>query len=266
MKAKKGTSGEHAARNGTGPARVRAGSSFGLSIPGSDDSEIRGTLIVIEGADGSGRSTQVALLKDWLESQGFAVQTMGLRRSHLVARDIDDILANNIVTRTTLSLMYATDFFDQLENRILPALRAGFVVIADRYIYSLIARAVVRGINRRYLEGIYQLAIRPDLTFWLDVGPDTAFGRELLKAPAISYWESGRDLYLSTDLYESFIRYQRRIRREFSALSRRFGFVEVDGEKSIGVVNGRIRSRVASSLGIKNLRYRPSALAVRTPS
>src|SRR5580704_14988406 len=124
---------------------------FGEPLVGFDPSEITGSLIVIEGMDGSGRSTQITLLQEWLESERFAVQTSGLRRSNLVGRDIDQLLAKNAVTRLTLSLMYATDFFDQVEHRILPALRAGTVVLADRFIFTLIARGVVRGINRDYI-------------------------------------------------------------------------------------------------------------------
>src|SRR5579863_6062412 len=155
---------------------------YGEALVGFDPSEITGNLIVIEGMDGSGRSTQIALLQEWLESEGFAVQTSGLRRSNLVGRDIDELLAKNAVTRLTLALMYATDFFDQVEHRIVPALKPGAVVLADRYIFTLIARSVVRGINRDYLSGLYAMALRPHLTFWLNVRPETAFGREFRKA------------------------------------------------------------------------------------
>jgi len=125
-----------------------------VGLPTRDRGELSGHLIVLEGTDGSGRSTQIALLTEWLESQGFAVQTMGLRRSFLIAKDIDALLAKNSVTRYTLALMYATDFFDQLESRILPALRSGMVVLADRYYYTLIVRAVVRGLDHGYLHRI----------------------------------------------------------------------------------------------------------------
>src|SRR5260370_1149997 len=131
-----------------------------------------------------------------MESEGFAGQSSGLRRSNLVGRDIDELLAKNAVTRLTLALMYCTDFFDQLEHRIVPALKSGAVVLADRYIFTLIARSVVRGINRDYLSGLYAMALRPHLTFWLNVRPETAFGREFRKAQAISYWEAGRDIPL----------------------------------------------------------------------
>src|SRR5256714_12204527 len=191
---------------------------YGEALVGFDPSEISGSLIVIEGMDGSGRSTQIALLQEWLESEGFAVRTSGLRRSNLVGRDIDALLATNAVTRLTLSLMYATDFFDQVEHRILPALRSGTVVLADRFIFTLIARGVVRGINRDYIGGLYAMALRPHLTFLLNLRPETAFAREFKKGQAISYCEAGRDMSLSHDLYRSFIRYQTMIKREFEVI------------------------------------------------
>jgi dTMP kinase len=232
---------------------------FGEPLVGFNPAEISGTLIVIEGMDGSGRSTQIALLQEWLESEGFAVQTSGLRRSALVGRDIDELLAKNAVTRLTLALMYATDFFDQLEHRIIPALKSGAVVLADRYIFTLIARGAVRGINREYLSGLYAMALRPHLTFWLNVRPETAFGREFRKTQAISYWEAGRDMSLSHDLYWSFIRYQTMIRREFEAMAKRHNFLELDGEASVPVVNKLLRQRVAEHLGIRATKYTPSA-------
>jgi dTMP kinase len=232
---------------------------FGEPLVGFDPSEISGTLIVIEGMDGSGRSTQISLLQEWLESEGFAVQTSGLRRSYLVGRDIDELLAKNAVTRLTLALMYATDFFDQVEHRILPALRSGAVVLADRFIFTLIARGVVRGINRDYLSGLYAMALRPHLTFWLNVRPETAFAREFKKAQAISYWEAGRDMSLSHDLYWSFIRYQTMIKREFEVMAKKHGFIELDGEASVPTVNKQLRQRIGEQLGIRATKYTPSA-------
>ncbi len=232
---------------------------YGEPLVGFDPSEITGSLVVIEGMDGSGRSTQIALLQEWLESEGFAVQTSGLRRSNLVGQDIDQLLAKNAVTRLTLSLMYATDFFDQVEHRVLPALRAGTVVLADRFIFTLIARGVVRGINRDYISGLYAMAPRPHLTFWLNVRPETAFGREFKKAQAISYWEAGRDMSLSHDLYWSFIRYQTMIKREFEVMAKRHGFIELDGEASVSTVNKQLRLRIGEQLGIRATKYTPSA-------
>ncbi|MGB2628891.1 MAG: dTMP kinase [Candidatus Acidiferrum sp.] len=232
---------------------------FGESLVGLDPSELNGTLVVIEGMDGSGRSTQIALLQEWLESEGFSVQTSGLRRSNLVGRDIDQLLARNAVTRLTLALMYATDFFDQLEHRIVPALRSGAVVLADRFIFTLIARGVVRGINRDYMTGLYAMALRPHLTFWLNLRPETAFGREFKKAQAISYWEAGRDMSLSHDLYWSFVRYQTMIKREFEVMAKRNNFIELDGEASVSTVNKQLRLRIGEQLGIRASKYTPSA-------
>src|SRR5713101_2768282 len=232
---------------------------FGEPLVGFDPSEITGTLVVIEGMDGSGRSTQIALLQEWLESEGFAVQTSGLRRSNLVGQDIDELLAKNAATRLTLALMYATDFFDQIEHRIVPALRAGTVVLADRFIYTLIARGVVRGINRDYLSGLYEMALRPHLTFWLNVRPETAFAREFKKAQAISYWEAGRDMSLSHDLYWSFVRYQTMIKRELENMAKRNAFIELDGESSVSAVNKQLRQRIGEQLGIRASKYTPSS-------
>ena len=232
---------------------------FGESLVGLDPGELKGTLVVMEGMDGSGRSTQIALLQEWLESEGFSVQTSGLRRSNLVGRDIDELLAKNAVTRLTLSLMYATDFFDQLEHRIIPALRSGAVVLADRFIFTLIARSVVRGINRDYLTGLYAMALRPHLTFWLNVRPETAFGREFKKAQAISYWEAGRDMSLSHDLYWSFVRYQTMIKREFEVMAKKSSFIELDGEASVSSVNKQLRLCIGEQLGIRSTKYTPSS-------
>jgi dTMP kinase len=247
------------AKSATAPEEDMTQHFFGEPLVGFDPSEITGSLIVIEGMDGSGRSTQITLLQEWLESEGFAVQTSGLRRSNLVGRDIDQLLAKNAVTRLTLSLMYATDFFDQVEHRILPALRAGTVVLADRFIFTLIARGVVRGINRDYIGGLYAMALRPHLTFWLNVRPETAFAREFKKAQAISYWEAGRDMSLSHDLYWSFIRYQTMIKREFEVMAKRHNFIELDGEASVSAVNKQLRHRIGERLGIRATKYTPSA-------
>jgi dTMP kinase len=242
-------------KNGNGNLAARF---YGIPLPGIRPEELSGSLIVVEGADGSGRSTQISLLTEWLESAGFAVETMGLRRSYLVGEDIDGLLAENAVTRLTLALMYSTDFFDQLERRILPALRSGLIVLADRYIFTLIARAAVRGISRDYLHGIYEIALRPDLTFWLNVRPEVAFDREFKKSQTISYWESGRDMSLSNDLFQSFIRYQLLIKQEFEYLSNRHGFIELDGEASVAEVNRALRTRIAAHLAIRSTQYKPS--------
>jgi dTMP kinase len=226
-----------------------------LDVP---DEELQGELIVLEGPDGSGRSTQIRLLTEWLELNGFAVQTMGLRRSYLLAQDIDQVLAQNVVRRLTLALLYATDFYDQLENRILPAMKSGLVVLADRYIFTLLARAAARGLGHEYLKSIYSFAIDPDVTFRLRVSPNTSFERIFRESQSINYWEAGGDLNLSENLYDSFVMYQEMIRDQFDDMSTRWDFTEVDGERSVQEINGELREKVADHLGIDNVDFEPS--------
>jgi dTMP kinase len=244
---------EPEAPKGDGPSTIA------LPLIGVNTSDLSGSLIVLEGADGSGRSTQISLLTEWLESEGFAVTTTGLRRSALVAQKLDEILARNLVTRRTLALLYATDFYDQLEHRIVPALRSGMLVLADRYIYSLIARGVVRGLDRNQLQGIYNMALRPNLTFCLDIRPEVGFEREFKKSNAINYWEAGLDMSLSNNLYESFVLYQGKIRAELKHLAEGNGFIALEGERSVAAVNRELRQHVAAHLGIKPGRYSPSS-------
>ena len=232
--------------------------SYRHSIPGIDMEELGGLLIVVEGPDSSGRSTQIWLLSRWLEQQGFAVEQMGLKRSKLVANELEQAKNGNVMSPRTMALFYATDFYDQLENRILPALRSGLIVLADRYIYTLIARGVARGLHRQYLHGIYEKALRPDLTIWLDVRPELAFERLFKKSQAISYWEAGRDMFLSSDLYQSFIRYQTMIRKEFDFLAKHYGLKRLDGERTVPEINRDLRKAIAAQLRIRSTRYQPS--------
>ncbi len=196
---------------------------YGEGLPGIDPKDLTGRLIALEGADGSGRSTQAALLTDWLERKGFATVNVGLNRSTLVSKESSQAKQGNVLTRTTLSLFYATDFADQLENRIIPALKAGFVVLADRYIYTPIARDLVRGGDRAWLESLYGIALVPDIVFYLQVSPRQLIERNFQKHATIDYWESGMDIGLSHDMFESFITYQGRIQAEFRRMQQTYG-------------------------------------------
>src|SRR3954465_16042969 len=163
---------------------------YGHGIPGMDLASLAGKLVVVEGADGSGRSTQIAKLVEWLEGGGHATVQGGLKRSTLVSEELEKAQEGNILSRTTLSLFYATDFADQIENSIVPALKAGFIVLADRYIYTLMARDLVRGMNQKWLENIYGIALIPDAVFYLRVSPETLIQRNFAKDFALDYWES----------------------------------------------------------------------------
>src|SRR5213083_3439977 len=164
---------------------------YGHGIPGVELGQLAGKLIVVEGADGSGRSTQIARLVEWLEGGGHATVQVGLKRSTLVSEELEQAQEGNILSRTTLSLFYATDFADQLENIILPALKAGFMVLADRYIYTLMVRDLVRGMDEAWLKNVYGTALVPDAVFYLTVSPEQLVLRKFEKSNAIDYWESG---------------------------------------------------------------------------
>lgn len=165
--------------------------------------KLSGKLIVIEGMDSSGRTTQISLLSDWLEKEGFAVTQTGLKRSQLVAESLEKAQEGNVLSPRTLSLFYATDFYDQLDNRIVPALKAGFVVLADRYIYTLMARDIVRGADKEWLKTLYAHALVPDMVFYLNVSWNHLLDRTLMAQGKLDYWESGMDIGYSRDWFES---------------------------------------------------------------
>jgi dTMP kinase len=200
---------------------------YGSLLPGMKPAELGGKLIAIEGTDGAGRTTQINLIKPWLEELGHAVLDTGMTRSCLAGDGIRRAKEGNNVGRVTQSLFYATDFIDRLENEIVPALRAGFVVLTDRYIYSLMARAMVRGVDPIWIRGIYSAALKPDAVFYLHVDVDQLIPRVAFSR-GFDYWESGMDLYPAHDMYEAFRNYQTALLREFARLSLEYGFETVD--------------------------------------
>lgn len=213
-----------------------------------DPTQLGGVLIVVEGADGSGRSTQIALLKDWLERRGHATENVGLSRSNLVSRELESAKKGTILGTRTLSLFYATDFADQLENKIIPALRAGFVVIADRYIYTLMARDIVRGLDRSWVESNYSIALVPDMVFYLRVRPQLLVERNFQKNMTLDYWESGMDIGLSNDMFESFFKYQKLMQNEFKRMEQTYGFKVINGHRSIPAVSRDLQSHIEAFL------------------
>jgi dTMP kinase len=217
---------------------------YGKGIPGADLEQLRGQLIVIEGADGSGRSTQMDLLRNWLERRGYPTVNVGLKRSMLVSGELERAMQGNILGTRTLSLFYATDFADQLENRILPALRSGFVVLADRYIYTLMARAIVRGVDAEWIRDVYSIALVPDAVFYLAVSPKILVERNLRKHAVLDYWESGMDMHRASDMYTSFINYQRSIQKEFKTMQKLYEFETVDGNRSPRSIQHELRARI----------------------
>jgi dTMP kinase len=217
---------------------------YGKGIPGVVLDELRGQLIAVEGADGSGRSTQIDLLRNWLERRGYPTVNVGLKRSMLVSRELELAMQGNILGTRTLSLFYATDFADQLENRILPALRSGFIVLADRYIYTLMSRAIVRGVEPSWIRDVYSIALVPDAVFYLAVSPKILVERNLRKHAVLDYWESGMDMHRSPNMYASFIEYQRQIQKEFKAMQQHYGFETINGNRSPRAIQNELRTKI----------------------
>ena len=222
---------------------------YGTPLPGVEKEEYPGKLIVIEGTDGVGRSTHTALLRTWLESRGHAVLDTGMTRSVLAARGIKEAKTGTTLGRVTMQLFYATDFIDRLENEMLPALHAGFVVLTDRYIYSAIARAEVRGIDPVWIRKIYGMALVPDAVFYLRIKTAQQLVERLFSAGrGFDYWESGMDLNLGEDLYDSFIEYQSRLLKVFDRLTGEYGFQVLNASRSVRTVSADLRRAITKVL------------------
>ena len=221
---------------------------YGNGISYLQDNGIKGRLIVIEGPDASGRSTQITMITSHLEANGHAVLNTGLRRSELIGEGILEAKRNLMLGKRTLSLFYAADFADQLENKIIPALRAGYIVLADRYIYTLMARDAVRGINRRWSHNLFGFAVKPDLVYYLDVDPNELVHRVFQKNSSLDYYESGADLRLSEDMLESFLKYQRLIGKEFQRMQKWYGIVPINGNRTVVEINSELQDRIIKAI------------------
>ena len=221
---------------------------YGHGIPRVKPEDLGGKLIVVEGADGSGRSTQIAELVNWLETSGRPTVQVGLKRSTLVSEELEKAQDGNVLSRTTLSLFYATDFADQLGNIIIPALKAGFIVLADRYIYTLMARDLVRGMDEKGLKNLYGIAPVPDAVFYLSVEPEELVQRNLSKNATLDYWESGMDLGFSREVFDSFLKYQTAMGEAFRKMQKTYGFDIVDANRSVSAVNKELRKKIGAVL------------------
>lgn len=218
---------------------------YGTALPNVDIEPYAGKLIVIEGTDGVGRSTHVALLRTWLESIGYAVLDTGMTRSILAGRGIKNARSGHTLGRLTMQLYYATDFADRLENQMLPALRAGFIVLTDRYIYSAIARAAVRGADPDWARAMYGIALVPDAVFYLRIkSAEELAARVLASGSGFDYWESGVDLGLGNDYYDSFIAYQKLLLKEFDRMTGEYGFQVIDASRQVRRVANELRRAI----------------------
>ncbi len=232
---------------------------YWIPVPGIDPEEsLPGKLIVVEGTDGVGRSTQTRMLRNWLESSGLAVYDTGLRRGSLAGRDILRAKEGHTMGRRTQCLFYASDFADRLVNEIIPSLRAGYIVLTDRYIYSLMARATVRGLDRDWLEKVYGFALKPDLVLYLTISIDELLPR-VLASGGFDYWEAGMDVFNEQTMYNSFIKYQDALLAEFNRMADKHGFVRIDGSPTIMQVHKELRTHVEKV--VNEMVPRPSLFA-----
>ena len=209
----------------------------------------RGKLIVVEGIDGSGKSTQISLLSQWLRSRGFAVAFSEWNSSPLVHETTRRGKKKEMFTPTTFSLIHATDFADRTERYILPLIRAGAIVCADRYAYTAFARDVARGVDPKWVRNLYSFALRPNLAFYFKTPLDVALSRILGGRDALKYYEAGMDLKLSRDVEESFRVFQGRILAEYEAMSEEMGFHVIDATQSIEDQQRQMRAIVLKEIG-----------------
>ena len=223
-------------------------------LPGVDISDLQGKLIVIEGPDAVGRSTQIAQLRQWLEQEGHAVLDTGMARSALAGKGIQMAKEGNTLGPITMTLFYTTDFADRLENEIMPALRAGFVVLIDRYIFSIMARAIARGEDRRWIEQVAGFALAPHAVFYLRTDVEHLVSRVVLGRGAFDYWESGMDLRFGPDMYESFVRYQTRLIKALDSMVERYDFTVIDASQPADRIFRELQRQIRR---LQLLRVRP---------
>jgi len=234
---------EESGANGGG----KPGQYYSYGIPYLSIANYPGKLIAIEGTDGVGRSTQITLLREWLEVQGYGVIETGWTRSELMSPTIDLAKASNTLNKLTFVLLYATDFADRLEKEIIPALKAGFIVLSDRYIFTALARAGVRGVDRQWLRNLYGFAIAPHMVFYLKIDVDKLIGR-VLESRGMDFWESGMDLKTGDDIYESFRTYQQRLLREYGSMADEFHFRVLDARRRVDKIQEELRKQVGAFL------------------
>ena len=206
-----------------------------------------GLLIVIEGTDGSGKSTQLELLKKYIQAQSYGVMVSEWKTSRLIANVIDDAKDRNLLNATTYSLLYAADFADRLENQIIPALKSGFIVLLDRYYYTALARDVVRGQDIEWVKNLYDYAPEPDLVFYLDMPVDVLLKR-IIGTTGLDFYESGRDVGFSTDFYKSFEIYQNKCLEQYNWMKSEYNFKSIDGTLPIKTIHNIMSDEVQKIL------------------
>jgi dTMP kinase len=213
-----------------------------------------GLLFVCEGVDGSGKSTQLNLLRTWLQQEGYDVFFTEWNSSQLVKKTTKIGKKKKLLTPTTFSLIHCTDFADRLEHVIIPPLKAGMIVLADRYAFTAFSRDVARGVNRDWIRRVYDFAVRPDMAFYFRPTLETAIGRILVGRTSLKYYEAGMDLGLSHDPIESFRIFQTRILDEYHAMVGEWDLQVIDADQSIEEMQTQVREKALPLLKSHNLR------------
>ena len=213
---------------------------------------LKGTLVCVEGIDGSGKSTQLTLLRDWLKSTGQDVIFTEWNSSELISQTTKLAKKKNLLSARTFSLLHAVDFADRFKQVIAPALKAGFIVLADRYAYTAFARDVARGVDPNWVRKVYNFAIKPDLAIYFDIDPQSSMERIWFKRTPKLY-EAGMDLKISNDPYESYLIFQGRVISEYQKMVDEFGLVKLDAKDSIHTKQIEIRRRLKEILRAKGV-------------
>ena len=220
-----------------------------------------GRLIAVEGLDGSGKSTQIYLIKRWLELQGLKVFFSEWNSSELVKSATSKGKKRELLSPTTFSLIHATDFADRYERQLVPLLRAGYIVLCDRYVFTAFARDTVRGCPQEWVRGLYSFAAMPDLTFFFKARLDVSLHRILDGRPQLKYFEAGMDLRLSPDPYDSFKIFQGRILEQYLAMSTEFKFLVIDANQPVEFQQSIVRDLIADKVDLQ--RFRAPAASTR---
>lgn len=231
---------------------------FGAGLPYLPPSEYPGVLITVEGTDGVGRTTQIVMLRNWLEVQGYGVVETGWTRSPLIGRTIAEAKQGRLLNPLTYSLLYAAEFADRLEREIIPALRSGFVVLADRYVFTAFARDVVRGVDRRWVRDLFGFAPIPHLVLYLKIDVATLIRRVIARG-MIDYFEFGMDMAMGADPYNSFKRYQTMLLREYNQLAQEFGFHIVSATQKPERIQQSLRDIVSKFFAARRFQGTPSS-------
>lgn len=228
------------------------------------DAALPGKLVAVEGLDGSGKSTQISLLRRWLELESYKVYFTEWNSSSIVKRATRKGKKRKILTPTTFSLIHCTDFADRYERQIMPLLRAGYIVLADRYVYTAFARDAVRGCDREWLRKLYSFARPPDITFFFDVPLQTALNRILTGRPELKYHEAGMDLGLSDDPFESFRQFQGLIYAEYKRMSPEYNFTTINATRRPEEQQQLMRQIVTERIALPKFKLKKPLLSLPT--